>query len=208
MPPLAGPETAGMTPRRRFTLLDGLILLVPIAAGLALSRPYLRDYHANSREYFVVNRGMVALPVELQRAGMACGVASRLVAMGMLAVLALRLRKPRPSLRRVSRQPGAVACAAATGALSAGGLVAVTMQIIRAPGFSDSQDYWPWAEEMIMPAVLASWLALAIGRRWRNEPSWIDRTGRLMGAFWLLLALARIVVSLYLSPSANWLGTT
>ena len=36
-------------------------------------------------------------------------------------------------------------------------------------------------------AVAAAWLTLMIGRRWRPEPSWVDRSGRLIGSFWLLM---------------------
>jgi hypothetical protein len=36
-------------------------------------------------------------------------------------------------------------------------------------------------------AVAAAWLTLAIGRRWRPEPTWVDRSGRAIGFFWLLM---------------------
>jgi hypothetical protein len=41
--------------------------------------------------------------------------------------------------------------------------------------------------EMALPglAVLASWLVLLATRCGQPEASWIDRTGRLVGAFWL-----------------------
>ena len=35
-------------------------------------------------------------------------------------------------------------------------------------------------------AVLVAWTIQAIGGRWRPEPSWIDRAGRLLGAFWIM----------------------
>ena len=35
-------------------------------------------------------------------------------------------------------------------------------------------------------AVLASWVTQMSGRRWRPEPSWIDRAGRVMGAAWIV----------------------
>jgi len=40
---------------------------------------------------------------------------------------------------------------------------------------------------MLLPgaAVLASWSILVAVGRWHPEASWIDRSGRLVGAFWL-----------------------
>ena len=35
--------------------------------------------------------------------------------------------------------------------------------------------------------AVAAWLTLAIGRRWRPEPSWVNRWGRAIGVFWLLM---------------------
>ena len=34
--------------------------------------------------------------------------------------------------------------------------------------------------------VAAAWTIQAIGGRWRPEPTWIDRAGRLLGAFWIV----------------------
>jgi hypothetical protein len=39
-------------------------------------------------------------------------------------------------------------------------------------------------------AILISWMTLFAGRRWRAEPSWIDRIGRAMGFYWVVAALA------------------
>jgi hypothetical protein len=39
------------------------------------------------------------------------------------------------------------------------------------------------------PAVAAVWLVLALSGRWRPEGSWIDRSGRLLGATWILISL-------------------
>ncbi|MFO0955968.1 MAG: hypothetical protein U0800_00720 [Isosphaeraceae bacterium] len=38
--------------------------------------------------------------------------------------------------------------------------------------------------------VAAVWLVLALSGRWRPEPSWIDRLGRLVGAAWIACAIA------------------
>ena len=46
--------------------------------------------------------------------------------------------------------------------------------------------YWRLTKEHPAPAVAAAWLGLALSRRWRPEPGWIDRVGRLIGVLWLL----------------------
>jgi hypothetical protein len=33
--------------------------------------------------------------------------------------------------------------------------------------------------------VLVAWLVLVLNNMWRPEPSWVDRLGRAMGAFWV-----------------------
>ncbi len=34
-------------------------------------------------------------------------------------------------------------------------------------------------------AVMGAWIALALSGRWRPEPSWVDRSGCLLGMLWL-----------------------
>ena len=36
-------------------------------------------------------------------------------------------------------------------------------------------------------AVAVAWILLAAGRRWRPEPHWLDRTGRVLGWFWVAM---------------------
>ena len=53
---------------------------------------------------------------------------------------------------------------------------------------------WEWLLETqtgllvpsaIVPAtVVVAWLALALSTKWKAEPSWIDRSGRLLGLLW------------------------
>jgi hypothetical protein len=36
-------------------------------------------------------------------------------------------------------------------------------------------------------AVMAGWLTLALGGRWKNEAGWIDRMGRALGGCWIAI---------------------
>jgi hypothetical protein len=210
--------------RRPFGLLDGLILVVPVAIGCAVARPHLQHMHViPPQEWRWRWREMTE---HSER------VASRFIAVTMPGLLVVRLRRPRPGLRRLSRQPGVVACAAASAAMVAGGLLAGAIAIVqdlpssRAGQFhlffrppppttgTFSRPFFPassfrprttslvnWPESIwmtfqawIAPAVMAAWATLILGRRWRAESSWIDRAGRCCGFYWIALSVYRWVM--------------
>jgi hypothetical protein len=112
-----------------------------------------------------------------------------------MALLFLRLLQPRPSVRRLARQPGFVACLTASLVLFVGGSMTFSgvSRNINLPWrglhFSDYFPYLfqPFERAEVGFAVAASWLVLIVGRRWRPEPSWIDRCGRAVGAYWIML---------------------
>jgi hypothetical protein len=119
------------------------------------------------------------------------------------AVLAVRLRRPRPPLRRLALQPGAAACAAAVGvvALETLGEAASMAYFEWSRGYLGATlrmagilTWWHvhvliWVAYPVSYAILAAWATLAISRRCRPEPSAIDRAGRFLGACWVALAL-------------------
>jgi len=111
-----------------------------------------------------------------------------------LAVWVLRLRQPRPRLRRLFRQAGM----AATTAI----LLTVLLLLIKIFGlfgvafvldpnrFATSGDWLVFEAVIEYPrqhlgalcdAVLAVWLVLWLARVWRCEASWVDRVGRALG---------------------------
>ncbi|HEV3163064.1 MAG TPA: hypothetical protein VGZ22_03405, partial [Isosphaeraceae bacterium] len=103
------------------------------------------------------------------------------------ALLLLRLRKPRPRLGRIARQPGAVACAVATTAMT---IVALWILALWAAGVSGrvlhASVLFVNYSQLVGFAVVGGWASLALGGRWRQEPSWIDRAGKLAGAAWIV----------------------
>jgi hypothetical protein len=107
-----------------------------------------------------------------------------------VALFALRLRRPRPSRRRLLGQPGFAACAIAT----------TTMVLI----CLDQQRFLYLVYRKLTPFTLNSlfilnyridvsfapaglWALMAACGRWHAEPSWIDRAGRIVGTLWILL---------------------
>jgi hypothetical protein len=123
------------------------------------------------------------------------------------APLAIRLRRPRPVLRRLTRQPGVAALAAATTVLAVGALDTAIVAIVRLirvtappqPGPREpvpsppDPTWWIGPIGHFVPivafAVLSAWVLLALSGRRRPDPGWIDRLGRLLGAAWLVLSL-------------------
>jgi hypothetical protein len=96
------------------------------------------------------------------------------------AVLLMRLRRPRPPLRRLATEPGAVACAAVLLGLLQGSLRGIwleTRPILFAP---------PW--------VAVAWAVLWLSGRWRPGRDWIDRLGQVVGFGWFALGVMGLAV--------------
>jgi hypothetical protein len=109
----------------------------------------------------------------------------------MLALIPIRLLRPRPGLRRLVRQPGFAACCAIAAVLALGfieGLMWVLFRDVQ-KGWGNVwpfQQLWAIAIEIRgIFAVAGVWLLLAFTGRWRAEKSWVDRLGRALGAVWV-----------------------
>jgi hypothetical protein len=185
---------------RSFGLTDAMILVVAVATGLSVNRMdwplfLLRwsnpvDAH-DSIEHFL-------------------GLVMPHAATMTVALLALRMRSPRPQFRRIARQPGSVACMVALAMLlvitswiavtwSAGKAVVFSRDIVLRhsnghtrvdPGFL----VFPFSGKVLVVygdrigfAVAGAWLALLLVGGWKAEPSWIDRLGRAVGWLWIVL---------------------
>lgn len=175
-------------PRRRFTILDGLVMIVPLAVAFELARPFVKEFLHD----LLTPDGT---PRWFRWSGLAIGVASRFVAMGMVGLLVARLLPPRRAVRRISHEPGVVACVAAVAAMAAGGVLVLSMAMFRRESISSADStYWPFVEARIVPAVVAAWIIQAWVGRWRPERNWIDRVGRALGCFWLVIFTYRYVM--------------
>ena len=183
---------------RRLTISDAMLIVAAVAVGLIAIRPFLLELGPGATIDALVVRLRAMPRTDLIRTIPALGLmAAPTLASLSLALVALRLRRPRPRLHRLVRQPGFTACFASVVACLA---CASAILALRGTYFMDSiggsDDIGLaqlFAAIVLSSSVVASgfviltWLGLAISRNWRPEPGWIDRFGRVLGVFWLVM---------------------
>jgi hypothetical protein len=131
-----------------------------------------------------------------------------------LALLVCRLRPPRPSIRRLARQPGAVAMACVglmlllkSATMFAGRALSAGLDRVWPPPSTPGVTFAVVSDELsqvfavteVGPVIAACWLLLALVGRWRAEPTWVDRLGRCLGVCWIVVYLAS-ASAVYLKP--------
>jgi hypothetical protein len=172
---------------RCFTIADAMILTVAAAVGTLFVKSYLPAVSWSAR-YSDSQSASIFRPLQYATIWLH-GPGSCVVVPLMQATIALRLRHPWPRLRRVIRQPGFVACFAAAVSLIPGTLWFASIR--HRPGFAPPREAFDQAWECVIylteSAVIGAWLALVQTRRWRASPDWVDRFGRMLGAYWIFL---------------------
>lgn len=183
--------TAKATARRRFTLLDIAILVAASACGLAVVgwlNSLIKGQDAGNILGYLVR---LYVSRQFGEAGtIAVMLALPMMAAWTMALIPLRLIRPRPRFRRLACQPGWMACCAVV--LALGIAAAISGAVLAIQGRAQALSLLEGSPVLTLafgPAVLASWMALILGRRWRPEPSWVDRLGRILGVVWVLLSL-------------------
>jgi hypothetical protein len=172
---------------RRFGLADVMILIVALALGLALAGPafiIIADaIRSVPRNHFRTLAGAVQF-----------GRFLNIIVLNFLfflipACLILRLRRPRPPLRTLIRQPGFAACAAPVAVV----LAALPLAFVT-PSELAGQVIEIGGQALAVAAAPLAWLSLIATRRWNPEPSWIDRLGRILGVLWMVSLPAHLVL--------------
>ncbi len=160
-----------------------LIPIVVLAASLALGYNIASDLGGRPDPDRVVRRASVlVMPITW-------------------TLVALRAIGPRPRRRRRFAPPGLAACVAVSAASLLNGLCAVA---IAAPKRSTAYDVFTAAVLRVVEplplaaAVFGVWAVLFFDRRWRPEPTWIDRLGRFLGLYWLAAGLILPLIRLFL----------
>ena len=174
---------------RRFTLFDAMVLIAALAVALfpirwnlmAWSWYFSGEWSASA----VLKRGVEA-------DALLCPLALTLSP----ALWVLRLRRPRPGLARVFRQPG-MAASTATLVYELFFFTATLISLVLHYAFASLNNHhlfyslnavmWLWILPLCFTGilVLAVWIVLWLSGAWRVEPSWIDRVGRILGIYWV-----------------------
>lgn len=99
----------------------------------------------------------------------------------IVAVAVARLRRPRPPIRELFRQPGFVACVSPFPAM----LCCLVLSFAGLPQVVYST--------ILGSAAPLSWVVLIVTRKWRAEPGWIDRLGRIVGVAFMVSSIAHLI---------------
>ncbi len=200
-------ETNLMRPRttRSFQISDALVLVAATGVGLAGCRFWFWATKSGWRDLSDTadNPVLIGLWIAALRA---IPFSSILLLSWTVAILVLRLRATRPRRRRSWCQPGFLACVAAVfvfawSCVKLGLNVAVAL--MADPTELSKTNLWSLFSELALmllspdfvpqanvgAAVLLVWLVTWASGRCRPEPSWVDRSGRLLGAVWACISL-------------------
>ena len=126
-----------------------------------------------------------------------------------VAFLAIRLRRPRPALRRCLREPGMVGCCAATAGILINVFYVLALALAYSPApavtfFYKGNDVRVYAMEVGF-TVIGTWVGLILVRGWRPIPCWIDRLGRALSLLWVSMIGVYLATYLIHAFSKYWL---
>jgi hypothetical protein len=222
MPPLR-PAPEGVA-ERPFSVADGLVLIGAAAVGLALVRGWGSPYWCSLGMGIMWGQTLSPARRILHATEVAVSWTIPFALSLTVALLLIRLRPHRPPIRRIARQPGAVACFEALAAVAfhlgqevlcwvLGYLTRPQSAVqLPSPPFvrHDNPGFHPpaavWLRRAVLEtfpilvspavavAVAVSWCVLLAGGRWRPDAGWIDRAGRWLGRYWIGLGIVLAVL--------------
>jgi hypothetical protein len=166
---------------RKFHILDAMVLVAAVAGGLALDSVANRPLASTVRQIQSVETYRAIRSVISRTTPILLAVT--------IACLALRLRGPGRSLRRLARTPGSMALVSASTVIALEYLIGL---IQTATGTHPNFVINPVGASFDMNpglAVAGAWMTLAMGGRWHSDRTWIDRAGLGLGVGWVALAL-------------------
>ena len=181
-------------PHGRIVLADLLLSIAMIALGLAslkttLPASMIGGYYRHSPVRITHQREGPLSFLEL-RFNLILFHGVPLLAVASLAVVALTLRPPRPSVLRPACRPGFVLCLAAVAA----SILAVAVQ--GSACWLGKVDFdlalWTILIFTIVPhagsMVIGAWIVLALAGRGGPSAPWLDRFGYAIGTIWVLVS--------------------
>lgn len=181
--------------------MDLILFIAATAGALAFCKTFVTWYHPDYSDPWKViedmrRRGPIGAPFHITYW---VHLASPFLLLWTLALIPALLRRPRPPLTRLMRRPGAAACVALVVATTASLIIWGLLWLPSLFGYqivarSLSSPIYPIAYRAYMFALVAighsiavAWSILAASRRWKAEPTWTDRLGRVFGTVWIVL---------------------
>lgn len=196
----AGPDvSARMASRRgptcrRFTLLDGMILV----AAAAIVIPALQEGIGSFRNPGHLN-GVPITRYPSDPIWLACcfHFAGFALMLSSVVLLFLRARCPSPEIGRVMHQPGVVGCVVVLANVWMEHVLRFIVDIVDwQRGYSFPQPSvggWIWSAltpsfpaQWIAFLVITAWMILRLGGLWGSKSDWVDRTGFILGWAWIV----------------------
>ncbi len=188
--------------RRKMTLLDATLLVASAAIGFGLFQYAHRGLFQGW--IWILDRGVpggtdwTALLIAVTATDLTVFLIPVIAPWTVLLIL-LRLRPPRPSWRKIWRQPGMAACLSAVlgwlwGVI--GFALALDVAFIARTQRTVTPVEWAQkylSDEMFMYiglAVAVTWASMFFAGRWRRSADWIDMIGRFVGVAWIVIGVA------------------
>jgi hypothetical protein len=204
--------------RRPFRLMDAMILIAAtaVASGVAI---WIERASGEAISWSDIPQlftglfgGTVPGTVDLGMTGRVLRLVFALGSLALpffvawtLAIVPMRLLGPRPRFRRLGRQAGTMAAIAASLGIATSALqVACTLIYSIFGNQSDPLFFLALLGGVASYpglSVFVAWMTLLVGGRWRAEPDWLDRAGRVFGAYWMIMGVCIPATILFLSEA-------
>lgn len=175
---------------QRFTILDAMLLIIAIAAGLAYCRMH--------REALASRFSRISDPAEhdwsflsmFNFVGDFCSLFMPSLHPLVLALLLIGIRQRPIRLRRLFRQPGIVGALIVTLAPFAVFILNMQHSLLFIQDFEVLSKLISNVDLIFVGVgIAASWITLALCGCFRPERNWVDRLGRIICSAWLAIAI-------------------
>jgi hypothetical protein len=174
-----------VTPQRRFHILGALILVAATALGIAWSVMRARGWWEPTQWLVISVHDFYELLVFF-------------LVPWTLAFLILRIRTPRPSLRRLGQSPGTSACLTVlivfvlglVEVLTSWGLAVIWLRLKHQDVATATEvllEVTKQSSIRVGPSIVAIWLILALIHRFRLQRDWIELLGLILSIGWIVL---------------------
>jgi hypothetical protein len=217
---------------RRFTIADGLLLVIALGLGFAMVRQWTDPRWSMYPPNFIFGSSTYSTTRKIHHAvsvGISWTIPFAMTLSAMLLVA--RILPPRPSRTEIASMPGTIACAAAVIAIllrSSQEALSYLMEYftlttspihlpsppfarrIGGPRVSVGEaihnsllEIFPFMTSVgVGAAVVVAWLLLWYAKLWRSQRDWVDRAGRVLGVYWIVVP----AVMGLLSELWKWIG--